>query len=70
MDITAGIIGGVLGVLTIIAMAIILAVSAILCLIKKGIIIKINVTHIWTTKPFRILDFIGFLHPIRVNRLS
>ena len=45
MDITTGILGGVLGVLIIGAMAIIFAVSAILCLIKKGIIIHTNHTY-------------------------
>jgi hypothetical protein len=38
---SAAILGGVLGVLIIGAMVIIIAVSAILCLIKKGITIQV-----------------------------
>ena len=63
---TAGILGGVLGVLIICAMAIIFAISAILCLIKKGTIIQV-IRELQSHSKF---DYIGFLHPKRVNRSS
>ena len=57
------IIGSVLGVLTFVAMAVIITFSAILCLIKKGIVS----THYFSTLILRLsLSYLAFLTISRV----